>query len=855
MKKMMVTILISMLFFSLIIGNIQPYIGKINSEEQRVFAYEKSCSDVADNGDIDGWPMLSHDPAHTGYSTSTAPDTNDLLFEKTIGGSDSVFSGVSVDNGKAYILSANKHIYCINAYTGETIYDRTNPGALFSVPAIDGDRLYFGSFDDNFYCLDSSTGDTIWTFPTGGKIQGSPTLANDNIYSGDHGNNMWCIDTNGNEIWSYATGGAIVSSPVVVKGRVYFGSDDNKVYCLNAANGRYEWDFPPDEFPHGFRGTPAVANDKVYIGSTDSNIYYCLNAADGTPEWSFPTVSRPGSAAVHDGKVYFGLDNGHKFYCLDADTGQELWNYSATGYSGSTPAIADGKIYFGDSSSRVYCLNANNGSNIWTYHTGAGTIHTAFAIYDGIVYVAVMNKIYAFGSNEPPDTPDQPSGPTNLDAGGEYTYSTSTTDPESDQVYYKWDWGDSSFSDWLGPYDSGETVEATHVYSIEGIFEIKAKAKDIYDAESEWSPKVIVNIKKQLVISVSSSVVEGDSFQVTVMTADETPEDVQVEFNGQTMYTDSEGKAIFTAPQVEADTDYSITASKEEYSSDTTLITVLDQENIVEEGWVYGVVYDDSGAGIEGASVCVIISDIGGSTTSECVSTDENGGYYVLVPVGTYAVKASKLGFETSTNSDVLVKEKHAIESNFVLTPSGEIIDEEQEKIEQAIEAGNVGAEIRVLKDNGDILSEEMRYADVTITPHSIDTKNKRMKFVVDGETETGNTVVIFTIDKSALTLDDITVEYDGEVVGMADDIDDILDPSNEDTPEYLVMIGANEIQILVSMPLSAHTIAISSVVKAVGGIIAVILYVAICVIAGTMFLSRFYARPVYLTFFRKKKQ
>jgi hypothetical protein len=41
------------------------------------------------------------------------------------------------------------------------------------------------------------------------------------------------------------------------------------------------------------------------------------------------------------------------------------------------------------------------------------------------------------GDNNPPQTPAIPNGPTTEEINIEYTYTTSTTDPESDQVWYK----------------------------------------------------------------------------------------------------------------------------------------------------------------------------------------------------------------------------------------------------------------------------------------------------------------------------------------------------------------------------------------------------------------------------------
>jgi len=95
--------------------------------------------------------------------------------------------------------------------------------------------------------------------------------------------------------------------------------------------------------------------------------------------------------------------------------------------------------------------------------------------------------------SEPPATPLQPQGPSDGIIEKGYIFSTSTTDPEEDQVSYMWDWGDGTPTVWTEFYDSGETIYAYHGWAEAGTYLIKVKAKDTHQQESNWSdPKVIV---------------------------------------------------------------------------------------------------------------------------------------------------------------------------------------------------------------------------------------------------------------------------------------------------------------------------------------------------------------------------
>jgi len=97
-------------------------------------------------------------------------------------------------------------------------------------------------------------------------------------------------------------------------------------------------------------------------------------------------------------------------------------------------------------------------------------------------------------TSNPPNQPDKPSGTNKGAVNMQYAFSTKTTDPDGDQVYYKWDWGDGNQSDWLGPYNSGLTTQALHTWTQLGTYEIKAKAKDINEATSDWSESFVIEI-------------------------------------------------------------------------------------------------------------------------------------------------------------------------------------------------------------------------------------------------------------------------------------------------------------------------------------------------------------------------
>jgi len=116
---------------------------------------------------------------------------------------------------------------------------------------------------------------------------------------------------------------------------------------------------------------------------------------------------------------------------------------------------------------------------------------------------------------KPPETPERPEGQNDGIVGVEYPFSTRTIDPDGDQVYYMWDWNDSTYSKWLGPFDSGATVYANHSWDEAGEYEIKVKAKDTHSAESGWSDRLPVHIVDVPVLEIGD--ISGSLFKITVV--------------------------------------------------------------------------------------------------------------------------------------------------------------------------------------------------------------------------------------------------------------------------------------------------------------------------------------------------
>jgi hypothetical protein len=120
-----------------------------------------------------------------------------------------------------------------------------------------------------------------------------------------------------------------------------------------------------------------------------------------------------------------------------------------------------------------------------------GEVQLVVTGLNAIPYTATLN---VGEPNLPPETPAKPTGRASGQPGNTYMYSSSTTDPEGDGIYYLWDWGDNTTSEWLGPFASGATVSTQKSWAEKGTYSVRLKAKDALGHETSWSDPLDVTM-------------------------------------------------------------------------------------------------------------------------------------------------------------------------------------------------------------------------------------------------------------------------------------------------------------------------------------------------------------------------
>jgi len=371
------------------------------------------------------------------------------------------------------------------------------------------------------------------------------------------GHDVWLIKTDdeGNEEWDSIFGGFESDGAFSVlhtsdQGYIAlgyvdsYGAGNHDVWLIKTdSSGNEEWNktFGTFEWDLGYSVQQTDDDDFIIIGTTESygsggqDAWLIKTDTFGNEEWNktFGGSNNDwGSSVVmtDDGGFLLTGDTrsygpgGYDIWLIKTDKyGNEQWrriygdsNSDDTGYS-LKKTIDGGYIITGTKTSfdteltDVWLIKTDiNGYMQWNLTIDGGVDDWSYSVdetIDGGYIITGLTNSFGFGDydlwlikveiknneNQPPNEPEI-TGPQYGDIGVEYEYLFVAEDYDGDEIFYFVDWDDNTTNEWLGPYQSGLLVEISHAWSEQGIYNIRAKVKDIHGAESDWSDSYIVVI-------------------------------------------------------------------------------------------------------------------------------------------------------------------------------------------------------------------------------------------------------------------------------------------------------------------------------------------------------------------------
>jgi len=310
----------------------------------------------------------------------------------------------------------------------------------------------------------------------------------------------------------FAVGENTIFQPLVTWTTDGWQTLNNIAFYLEHQSILYEGELWDVHFINSTTGFVAarVWNDEGAIARTTDGgwhwdtIYWADSAFYGI---NFPSAN-VGYAVGLDGIIVKTSDGGDNWELLTSGVNNLLFDVSFSTENTGTVVGENGLI-----------IRTEDGGSTWSVQDSGTSNHllavdfldslNGFAVgYYGIILHTTTGGI----SNLPPDTPGAPDGPEEGVTGVEYTFTASTTDPNGDQIYYMFDWGDGTFSDWLGPENSSMPIEGSHAWDGAGDYNIRVKAKDVNDSESNWSDAHTISIVPGPELEIG--IIKGGLFKV-----------------------------------------------------------------------------------------------------------------------------------------------------------------------------------------------------------------------------------------------------------------------------------------------------------------------------------------------------
>ena len=224
---------------------------------------------------VDG---LVYYPQNEDGDTLFALDATTGSVEWMFVGTGSTDDAVTVKYGRVY--TASDSIWCLDALTGARIWSFGEANWIGGTPVVSDGRVYcaiWGSDDSKVFCIDAYTGNWIWDAIVPGNTVSCMTICEGKLFVPTYSFGgtppeflLHALDANsGNIIWGNGDSfrGYWDSSPTVIEGNIYIGGTDGWLRAIDTDSGDVIW---KTYFVNDFiTATPAYHSNTLYVGAQD----------------------------------------------------------------------------------------------------------------------------------------------------------------------------------------------------------------------------------------------------------------------------------------------------------------------------------------------------------------------------------------------------------------------------------------------------------------------------------------------------------------------------------------------------------------------------------------------------------
>jgi len=350
------------------------------------------------------WPVFRGDRNLSGVSDAKLPDRMKLLWSFAAG--ERIVSSPVIGFGAVFIGSTDGKVYSIGLADGAKRWVFDTGDDIEASPLLCDSTVYVGNLNGHLSALDALSGRIVWKNVIGGEIKGSANTASDPesgrklVLVGSYDATMYCFDAaTGDTVWTYETGYYINGAPATDGRHVVFGGCDEMLHILSVRDGAKTGEVDAGSY---IAGSAALVGGRAYVGHYGGQVV-CIDIGEKRLVWTYEGGERGSvffsSPAVGDERVYIGSRD-RSLHCVDRATGLPVWKFRTHDEIDCSPVIAGNSIVFGSGDGRLYMVDAAGGKEIWSYEIGA-SIEGCPAVIDGMVVIGADDgRVYTFGGAE-----------------------------------------------------------------------------------------------------------------------------------------------------------------------------------------------------------------------------------------------------------------------------------------------------------------------------------------------------------------------------------------------------------------------------------------------------------------------
>ncbi len=208
----------------------------------------------------------------------------------------------AVSNNNALLVPIGLHLYALNKFSGDVLWQLRLPKQPSTSPETDDDQVYIGTLDGSVFAYDLRTINRLhtenklprwslealrWRYKTAKQVTTPPISTGRVVIFASLDGSLYSVSTTVRDLhWQLETDEPISAPLAANNNYLFLAAEDLNIYCINKESGVVRW-----EFVSGFpvRIAPRVIGDDIYVTPQRGGLF-CLSATSGKQKWWRPNL-------------------------------------------------------------------------------------------------------------------------------------------------------------------------------------------------------------------------------------------------------------------------------------------------------------------------------------------------------------------------------------------------------------------------------------------------------------------------------------------------------------------------------------------------------------------------------------